>query len=314
MTELDVRLLVRWLADQDGQAHLAVACAEHADVASWQQAPVTELDDGPVYVFDRCLAAVPVAVLLEVAAPARDVTALLDGCDDRVGATSVVAEARRLLSAAGHADALRALMAPPSPPRRTFRTRRRRPVLTATTVPVARRRLFGLAADDPLDPPSPNPRRRTVEALRRLRPDAAATQSLQAVGSGAPRLKASGCAGEAVCVRACPEQALALATAARSSAREQFVLSVDPAVCTACGVCVDVCPEGALRLDGEYGWGDLLPNDTLPLAAGSLQRCTRCRAPHAGTGSLCELCAARRANPFASRLPPGRRGAAAGRG
>lgn len=130
-------------------------------------------------------------------------------------------------------------------------------------------------------------------------------------------LAAAGCTACGVCVRTCPEGALALGPlgAVEDGAESRtLLLSQAVASCSDCGACTAICPAGALTRTGSRGW-DELPADAgwTELARLTTAHCRRCRAEYAPAeddaapgraAGLCPVCADRRRSPFGSSLPP----------
>ena len=321
-----------------------LACREHPDPLAWCAPASRGRAVGPVVVhlLSGCLGELPPAAVLEiVAAGAREVVGLLDGCAAPDDARRVLDEAATIALALDLDQQVIAQSASPGSadsslpaPRRGLpgaSRRRAAPLLDAEHMPVARRIL--LAAPGPGDAtgtagPEMHPDLRMRAVLRGLlgaRPVPAALGDLL-VGAGV--LAAPGCGGTGTCVQVCPVQALSLtmtdltapaATSAggaeearpvpggarRSADMEQFVLSVDASRCIDCGACVDVCQEGAMTRAGSMTLSQTLAATPTVLRAGLVRRCTRCGSAHRGEGDLCTVCAERAREPFGSRLPPG---------
>jgi len=104
-----------------------------------------------------------------------------------------------------------------------------------------------------------------------------------------PSVDGATCTGCLVCLKACPEQALALTPAGTDSDH----LTVNAADCTGCGVCVSACARGALSLA-------VLAEGVDSLVALGRHTCRACgvtfHAPHGLDGGidLCQVCAATR--------------------
>jgi len=138
---------------------------------------------------------------------------------------------------------------------------------------------------------------------------------------GAPRtvlLDAPGCTACGTCVRACPEQALALdADPEQDPDRPGQVLRQDVAACTGCRRCVDLCPAHALTAVPSDGWSDVLSGGWRDVARVVTRTCARCGTAFGGSSggdeaALCPPCAFRRAHPFGSVAPAAGAGAARG--
>ena len=184
-----------------------------------------------------------------------------------------------------------------------------RKLLDAAAMPVLRRRsIFGLGAvaDDETPerelPDQTQPgqvRLRTaVRALAGEEPDIPEEPD-KGWSWGALALASEGCVSCRVCVRACPEDALAL-----ESAGEHAGLGYDPSLCSGCGRCIQCCDVDALASDGRLGPPALLADPVL-LELFEVRRCERCGVEFKGSGRHCPVCAFRLANPFGSQLPPG---------
>lgn len=301
----DVRGVCRWLSEQDPGHVVAVMCAEHPGAAAWSR-DGDEHGIDLIYRFEKCLSDIPVAPMIDFVANGVDhLIVLLDGCAEPNRAAVAVAQWSELLQAAGHPGPTEQRTRAPQPGR-PGRWRRRRdcPVYAASDVPTSRRRLLGLSGDA-WPAPSAYPHERTVHALRRLLAAKPTPAALYAHSSGVPAIQATGCLGSGVCVRTCPQRAFTLHTR-NDSEGEHFTLTLNPTQCLDCTDCVDICPQGALTITGERSWGELVDDDELVVARGRMLRCSRCRAPFGGTGTLCDVCTFRRNNPFGSWRPPRR--------
>jgi len=340
---VDTRPLRRWLATADGTAVL-LACREHPDPSAWcaPDARGSTEDPSVVHLLSGCLGDLPPAAVLEIiAAGAREVVGLLDGCAAPDDARRVLDEAATIALAldldqqviARSASPGSADSSPPVPRRGRPRASRRRaaPLLDAEHMPVARRTL--LAAPGPGDATGSaaleaHPVVRMRAVVRELLGARTVPAALGDLPGGAAVLAAPGCGGTGSCVQVCPVQALSLTVtdltsptapaaggaddaptvpggARRAADVEQFVLNVDASRCIDCGACVDVCPEGAMTRAGSMSWGQILAATPTVLRAGLVRRCTRCGSAHRGEGELCSICAQRAREPFGSRLPPG---------
>ncbi len=340
---VDTRLLRRWLATED-RAVVLLACREHPDPHAWCAPDARRRAEGTsvVYLLPGCLGHLPPAAVLEiVAAGAREVVGLLDGCAAPDDARRVLDEAATIALALDLDQQVIAQSASPGsadsslpPPRRGLqRASRRRatPLLDAEHMPVARRTLF--AVPGPGDAtgsagPEAHPDLRMRAVLRELLGAQPVPAALGDLLVGAGVLAAPACGGTGTCVQVCPVQALSLAVtdlttptarsaggdnevrpvpggARRSADMEQFVLSVDASRCIDCGACVDVCQEGAMTRVGSMSVSQTLDATPTVLRAGLVRRCTRCGSAHRGEVDLCTVCAQRAREPFGSRLPPG---------
>jgi ferredoxin len=340
--EVDTLLLRRWLSTATVPTAVLVACREHERLDVWR-AP-TPGPRQIVYRLDGCLADLPPAALLEIlAAGAVSVAGLLDGCADPTAARAVLARAGRIAAAVAADQPVNALTDPPPtnpelpghPDQHRHLGRRPVPVpllevLDARAMPVGRRALVGLGGE--LGQLEAHPGLRLYAVVRELLGGAPVPSGLADIATGAAQLEAARCCGSGVCVRTCPTQALTLAVTdlidgAASSLQDgaglpsasqvvggaafsddglqQFVLTVDPALCIDCGQCVEMCPEAAMSRVGPLPWGQALRGLPTTLRVGMVRRCSRCGMPNRTPGPLCGVCSFRTADPFGSLLPPG---------
>jgi ferredoxin len=185
------------------------------------------------------------------------------------------------------------------------------PVFCLGSRAFSRRSAFGLRPerDLPFDLDA-DEESRGVAALRLLHKQGRA--ALQANESPAPlgatspgavgvaiELSARGCTACGVCVRACPHQALELATTAGIS-----VLSHHADLCRGDQACVGYCPVGALSAVSALSLVDLVSRETGELARVPTLVCSRCGVRHPATeGQLCPACRFRSDNAFGSMIP-----------
>jgi len=131
---------------------------------------------------------------------------------------------------------------------------------------------FGLAAAE----------RRGVATVAQLLPATDVPPPLVPV---APVIDPPACTGCDACARLCPQDAIAL-----ESAAGELAYRLTPAACTACGICVDVCADAAIRLEQ---WTVVAPS-ALPLGQATCSRCgVRFHRPVlvAGSGPVrCPVC------------------------
>ncbi|WP_127131780.1 4Fe-4S dicluster domain-containing protein [Georgenia sp. SYP-B2076] len=190
---------------------------------------------------------------------------------------------------------------------------RRRPVLEAAHMPVARRQLLGLGGRAPSDLPAQylDPHERLVAAVRALVP--AGAPGLAQLDGPAARLTAHGCAGCGVCVQACPADALRLRHGGDGGLAITTLLQA-PAACDGCRRCLDLCPSDALASTGAWPWSQTLLDTEAPVATLTTARCERCRTrfPSTTGAPLCAVCDYRRRNPFGSTTAPGMQAPAPG--
>lgn len=298
----DLLPLLDWVSRQAEAVDLELACVEHPDPGRGPRGP-------SVVVLPGCLADIAPHVLLELLVVGADsVTAAIGGC----AAAEVVRDRYRpliaLLDQLGHQDRLRL--------RGTSGRSRRRPVLSATSMPVSRRQLFLLpeAERRPLPETAATEHQRLLTALRGLVGAGvdAAEATVPVPDGPALRLRSTGCTACGVCVQTCPERALELEVAsldddAAGTARpgDDTTLWMQPAACSGCRACVDACPPRALSEHGTLDWDVLLDDGWEDLETLRTVVCRRCggRFP-AGGSALCPVCAFRSAQPFGTTLPP----------
>lgn len=299
--------LLDWTSRQPEEVDLELACSEHPDPGQGPRGRT-------VVVLPFCLEQLAPHLLLELLVVGADsVTAAIDGC----AASGVVGDRYRplvaLLAQLGHADRLRF--------RESSARGWRRPVLSATSMPVSRRQLFFLPeeARRPLPDTTATAHQRLVAAVQVLAGEAPdPTEAATPVPDGpALHLTSRGCTACGVCVLACPERALSIEAestddvAAYTQATDQPVpgvattLWLRPSSCSGCHGCVDLCPTGALSEHGHHDWSVLLDERWATLETFATVLCRRCggRFP-AGGGELCPVCAFRSAEPFGTTLPP----------
>ena len=175
--------------------------------------------------------------------------------------------------------------------------RHTRRVLDARAMPVSRRRallllpvarvdLHGLAAEDT------TPHQRLLRAMASLLGETGMPtgllDALAAHEGPGIQLAAAGCVARAVCVRGCPEDALALRAEgwqpgvgeSGGGATGVTRLEFRPRRCSGCGACTALCDVDALTIAGAGSWADLLRDDVVAPA-----RIPRgARLPTAGRG------------------------------
>ncbi|WP_162873001.1 4Fe-4S binding protein [Austwickia chelonae] len=173
------------------------------------------------------------------------------------------------------------------------------PVVRGDAVPVPRRVLLGRAEE--LEEMVSRPQERLTAAVRALCPGPP-TAALAGMSGDALRLQAPGCHGDGLCVRACPQEALARRVDGDGARR--FVLVLDPGLCDGCGECVQACPHRALRDLGQLSWAEVLAGPMV-LRSGLIGDCERCGAPVRGSQPLCHVCVERDRDPFGVCPPPG---------
>jgi ferredoxin len=341
--EADTLALRRWLGAATVPTAVLVACREHEQLDPWRSASRGEPQ--VVYRLEGCLADLPPAALLEIlAGGAVSVSGLLDGCANPSAARNVLARASRITAAVAADHPIHALTDPPQADptgrgvtdhHRRFGRRSAPPavseVLDAGAMPLGRRALVGLGlALGELDA---HPGLRLYAVVRELLGGAPVPSGLDNIPTGAAQLEAARCCGSGVCVLSCPTQALTLkvtdvteggvspsvpdlagpqrepqvvgAAAFSNDGLQQFVLSVDPALCIDCGQCVELCPESAMSRVGHLPWAQALNGMQTTLRVGMVRRCSRCGMPNRSPGPLCGVCAFRTSEPFGSKLPPG---------
>ncbi|WP_157607171.1 NADH-quinone oxidoreductase subunit I [Sanguibacter suarezii] len=314
-----LRSVARWVARQDDGVILELVCAEH---------PAPALGD-PARTVVRaatCLAEVPAHEILELfTAGAQTVVVRRDECAQPHTANALLDAAAQVLASTGvdrlHLSGPEQTAPEQTGERRTLLGRRRpraprqsrREVLDAERMPVPRRQVLGLGAGSArglADEYAPDAQRLTT-ALAALLPPSA---SLPDLLSPAVQLRGKGCTACGVCVRACPADALTLRHLGGSGDEANAALLMttlvqDPTRCDGCLACVQICPEDVLTAQGRWGWDAVLARVATPapapVASLSTAQCQRCRTrfPTTGAGTLCPVCAYRRANPFSSRLP-----------
>lgn len=298
--------LLDWVSRQPDAVEVELACSEHPDPGRGPRGPT-------VVVVPACLTELARYELLELlVVGAASVTAAVGGCTDPQLLRERCAPLLALLDRLGHADRLRL--------RDSSGRGRRRPVLSATSMPVSRRQLFLLpeAARRPLPDADDTAHRRLVAAVRALAdgaPEAAETEP-HVPDAPALRLTSEGCTACGVCVQACPEQALALEDGAGAAGTEtgpaanesgsgaETTLWLQASSCSGCRACIDLCPTDALSAHGHEDWDALLDDRWTALESVTTIRCRRCngRFP-AGDGQLCPPCRFRSAEPFGTTLP-----------
>ncbi|SDL32954.1 4Fe-4S dicluster domain-containing protein [Tessaracoccus oleiagri] len=285
--------LVVWAAHSGAGERVELVCDEHPDPATGHRAwrPVRA---------PGCVADLPLHVPLELLAlGVAEVAVRRDGCGSPEALDGWLV---RCTTLAEMAD--RELAEPPD-------GRRRRDVLSASAMPtVERRSLFGLGRREPRPARAWSPDVRATEhqrlraALRHLGAHSTDAGATDGVGW---RLSADGCRASGQCVTACPNDALALVHSAGRDGVQRSELRFDPSLCNACGRCIEFCDAAALSAPGPATFNDLALATPSPIATVATRVCERCRAAFAPSdkdASLCPTCAARRANPFGSALPP----------
>ena len=314
---VDLRPLLRWVGRQSPGIDLELVCAEHPD---------PRRGDGTrtVIRLGACLGDVGAHEVAELlVAGAQTVTLRLDGCERPESAALPFAPAIELLLAAGvhRLDVTGAPLDHPRPKRRI--------VLESGALPVPRRAVLSLGIGNDAMRELPNqflaPPKRLNTAIAALvsKAPALAAQVPLINPSGSVQLSAPNCTACQVCVRACPSDALSLAhsgvadatNAGDANAMAFTSLIQDPSACNGCGLCEQMCPEAVLHLGAPWSWDkvreaiDADASDNRvgePVVTLATARCERCRTrfPTTSGGSLCPVCAFRRANPFSSRIPP----------
>ncbi len=285
----DPRQLLSWVR-RAGPEALELACAEHPDPSRGDTA-------ADVVRVPGCLADLEAHVPLELLVlGAGSVVLRLDGCSrpeearrrhGPVAALTTALGGSRVVVLAGERTGSR-----------------RRPVLDAHHMPVARRALLPILAPDrpPLPPGHATAQERlSAAATALIAGSATVLDDLDGVGLA---LTAAGCTASGVCVRSCPEGALSLWTEGDATD-----LRFDPGRCSGCGLCIERCDRGALSASGHVPWSAVVHSVPVVLARTTTTRCGRCRAefhPEVVGETLCPVCAFRSAHPFGSVLPSGR--------
>lgn len=300
---MTLRGVQRWLAHEEAGVDLVLVCAESGDVAG----------PGTVVRLTGCAADVHHHELAELLTlGARTVTVDLGGCAAAPTARARLQPLTEALAAARVSGlAVRATPAVVAPGR-TWSRGRATPPLDAAHMPVGRRQALGLHRGRPLPPEGADAHDRLVSALRALAapaagapspapgPTAASPAPERTAASPAPVLTVDGCTLCAVCVRACPRDALAVTETPAGSGLAITTLRHLPAACDGCLRCVDLCPTDALAAAGAHPWATVLDGTAVGLASAATRSCRRCGATVPATTELCEVCAYRRANPFGS--------------
>ena len=299
--------LLDWTSRQPAEVDLEVACAEHPDPGRGPRGRT-------VVVLPGCLAELAPALFLELlVVGAASITMAVGGCEASQAVRDRYLPLIAFLDQLGHADRLRLLD--------SSGRGRRRPALSAASMPVSRRQLFFLpeAERRPLPDITATAHQRLVTAVQLLAGGTAqaAEAAIHVPDGPALQLTAQGCTACGVCVQACPERALSIEIAAADDgaadpqAADRFppgaetTLWMRASSCSGCRRCVDVCPAGALSECGHRDWAELLADRWVELETFGTVVCRRCggRFP-AGGGELCPVCAFRSAEPFATTLPP----------
>ena len=339
-----LRPVARWVARQDG-AVLELVCVEHPAPALGDPARTvvragTCLADVPAHEVlelltagaqtvvvrrDGCEQPAAANVLLDEAVSVL-VAAGIDRLQLSGPATATEAQPEVAGPEVAGPEAARPEAArpdPAGPARRGLGRRRARPprqvrreVLDAEHMPVPRRQVLGLGsgpAPDLADEHAPAPQRLTAALAALLpTPPGIGPQLL----APAVRLRAKGCTACGVCVRACPTDALVVRHLggtgdAGAPTTQVTTLLQNPTSCDGCQSCVQICPEDVLGVAGQWDWETLVLRAAAPtlapVASLTTAQCQRCRTrfPTTESATLCPVCAYRRQNPFASRLPPG---------
>lgn len=299
--------LLDWVSRQPDEVDLELACIEHPD-------PGRGARGRTVVVLPGCLAEVAPHLPLELlVVGASSVTVAIGGCTASQALSDRYLPLIALLGQLGHDDRLRLLD--------TTGRGRRRPVLSATSMPVSRRQLFFLPDDErrPLPDTTATAHQRLLAAVRVLAHGSADTAEAATPVPDGPALEltSQGCTACGVCVQACPERALAIeVAAAEHGVVDSQVADIPPpgaettlwmraSSCSGCRRCVDVCPTGALSEHGHRDWIGLLDDSWAALETFDSVVCRRCggRFP-AGGDELCPVCSFRSADPFGTDLPP----------
>lgn len=299
--------LLDWVSRQPDEVDLELTCIEHPEPGRGSRGRIAVTLPG-------CLAQLPPHLLLELlVVGAASVTAAIGGCTASQVVRDRYLPLLALLDQLGHDDRLRL--------EDTSGRGRRRPVLSAASMPVSRRQLFFLSEAErrPLPDATATAHQRLVAAVHHLAGGTAhaAEAAIHVPDGPALQLTSQGCTACGVCVQACPEGALSIGLAAaddgaadaqaadRSSPVAETTLWMRASSCSGCRRCVDVCPVAALSECGHRDWADLLADGWVELETFGTVVCRRCggRFP-AGGGELCPVCAFRSAEPFATTLPP----------
>lgn len=310
--------LLDWVARREHPVALELACREHPD-------PARGVAGRDVVTLPVCAATVPEVVFYELLGRgARAVWVRTDGCAHADTTVALLSRCADVLTAIGAEAAIQPEPGAPQAPRRA--------VQDATDLGWSRRawlrRRAGLgrseghgrkvmpedaAHDDLPGHPARGPRR-LAAALRTLAPThpAGLPGGLPApasdVAAPARALTSEGCTACGVCVRICPNDALALVDVddgdGAGPAHTRTLLRHAPATCDGTAACIAACPEQALSSDAHWGVEVLLEDEVVELDEVTTMRCARCgaRCPHAD-GGFCELCSFRRTHPFQGRLP-----------
>lgn len=299
--DVDLEVLALWSRRQTRPPRLELRCAEAvAGLAA------SDDDVDPVRL-GGCLAHATSGCLAEVVSAARGVVLRLDACEeDPSRAVADLVDALRAVDARDRLLVWRTDggVAPGA------RGRAGRE-LDVGQLPPRRRGLVGwfLPEPDEAEEVSPPRHRRIVPALLTVLGERPVPESASDVESPALDLVSSGCTACGTCVQVCPAGVLALDGSADDTHRR---LEFTAAGCIGCRRCIDLCPADALRGDTHLDWGTLLTagreapaqdRGAVVLEELSTARCARCRAPFAGDGNLCPVCASRRADPFGSTMP-----------
>lgn len=296
--------LLDWVSRQPDEVDLELACVEHPDPGRGPRGRT-------VVALPGCLAEMAPHLFLELlVVGAASVTSAIGGC-----AAGQVLHDRQLpliafLAQLGHADRLRL--------RESSGSGWRRPVLSARSMPVARRQLLFLpeAERRPLPESTATAHQRLVAAVRHLA-GGTAPAAIHAPDGPGLQLTSQGCTACGVCVQACPEGALAIESSTGDGGgadtpradpplrEDETTLWMRSSSCSGCRTCVEVCPVGALSEQGHDDWTVLLEEGWSALETLATVRCRRCggRFP-AGRGELCPVCAFRSAEPFGTTPPP----------
>lgn len=242
-----------------------------------------------------CLADLPLCVPLELLAVGVERVAVrTDGCKDPAALQRRLELWDALTTMAGRCID------------RAADGRAKRDVLPADAMPtVERRSLFGFGRKHGRDADAWTPDTNATEQQRLravLRAMDASSEAVADVDGIGLQLVAVGCRAGGQCVAACPHDALALVPAAGGTTELRF----DPSLCGGCRRCIHYCDAQALSATQLQPLGILVDGAPAPIATVDTARCERCKAPFVPDDdpTLCAVCAARRANPFGSSLPP----------